>query len=335
MEIINIDTNILKGINFDIENSKIKHLIKLSNICGTKLTLSSLQVAEIRKHFKKDLIDNVVSKYKQIIQNKWFGKWAKNEYDINKFVDNSLQELMKFIEDKFEILNEYNIFNPLNIIDLYENNKPPFNGKKNDEFKDALTISTLLSKYKADKLIFITKDKQFKDCVNSLNLECFDDLDVIINKLAEKSTDQPNGIVRLLIKNKKIIEQKLMKKYHGNEIYGENFIDSDLYIENIKIEKFGEIICLDVIENRYFFNIWIDYILTIEGTASTENECIWDSEDEYYMVMESPQFIHKVENCDWLEVSVIYNNEDHEIEKINIEESNFLDFNSMKFDSIY
>ena len=155
-----IDTNIYEGMgyNFDNKNPIIKSFRNLVDENEIKNVMISVIDGEIKKHLENRKTDNIRAIKKHC---KWINELINKE-KINEKLNKEFNDYEKFKnETKTEII-KIDFVNAQKILEKYFEVEPPFENKKQNEFKDAFFVEAILEYTKENpsiREVIITKDE--------------------------------------------------------------------------------------------------------------------------------------------------------------------------------
>ena len=159
--IVFLDSNIYIGAKYRVDSGRFKSLRLLLEHGDVQILYTSINAGEIKQHIRKD-IEEGVQAYNKVLKDRSVLLTADPEYHLSKL---SPEEGIICLEEKIgEFLNLPGVscvpIDPINAEELmqdYFDQRPPFESKKPDEFKDAIIIHALreYSKTVDDEIVVI------------------------------------------------------------------------------------------------------------------------------------------------------------------------------------
>lgn len=277
-----IDTNIYEeiGYNFDSKNPILQSFRKLVDENEIKNVIVSVIDGEIKKHLESRKADNIRAIKKHC---KWINELINKEIideNLNKEF-NDYEEFKK--ETKTEMIKIDDI-NSQKILEKYFAVEPPFENKKQNEFKDAFFVEAVLEYIKKNlyiRNVVITKDegiikaiKKFGNTSVEVVRSIQELIDFIINYGSKRKEELKKYIKEYNLKP--LIEKEYSVGYYDIEeenieiddieIYGVfgieilNDLDSSVMIAcDIGVALEGKFSCLDY-DNSYYSSEEREYL---------------------------------------------------------------------------
>lgn len=230
-----LDTNIFESNNF-FHGTSIHGLLRYAKEGIIKFYMTDISYNEIISRIEINLFEakNDINQYANQIDKSRILKNVQKYQDITKLkynVNDLLAEIKKQLDVNIENSNIQFIkpdgVDINEIFYAYYHNLPPFNSKPNKkhEFPDAFIIKTIESwcKINKTKMIFVTKDNDFKDYKSS-RIIFMNDLNVLLDKIS-KYYDYKKGarliprIEKRIIKYENKISDLINEKLDGQIIY--------------------------------------------------------------------------------------------------------------------
>lgn len=279
-----IDTNIYEelGYNFDNKNPIIKAFKKLVDENEIKNVMISVIDGEIKKHLENRKADNI-----RVIKKhcKWINELI-NEERINENLNKEFNDYEEFKnETKTEIIKIDSI-NSQKILEKYFSVEPPFENKKQNEFKDAFFVEAILEYTKKSPYIrevVITKDEGVIRAIKKFGNTNFEILksinqltDFIINYGSKRKEELKKYIKEYNLKP--LIEKEYTVDYCDIE-------EENIEIDDIEIYGVFDIEILNDLDSTVV--VACDIGVALEGKFS----CL-DSDNSYYS-SEEGEYLYK------------------------------------------
>lgn len=279
-----IDTNIYEGIgyNFDNKNSILQAFKKLVNENEIKNIMISVIDGEIISHLEDRKQENIRAIKKHC---KWISDLI-NEELISKKLNKELQDYEEFKkETKTEIIKIDDI-NSQKILEKYFAVEPPFENKKQNEFKDAFFVEAVLEYIKKDlyiRNVVVTKDEGVIKSIKK-----FGNTRVKVVKSIQELTD---FIINYGSKRKEELK-KYIKEYNLKSLIEKEYSVAycDIEEENIEIDDIEIYGVFDIeILNDIYSSVMVacDIGVALEGKFS----CL-DYDNSYYS-SEEREYLYK------------------------------------------
>lgn len=340
-----LDTNIFEQYQFDTENERLKCLRKLADDGRVAIFIHKLIVVECHKHIQK-----FVRQYIKELKNIDFTKIRVSKklikgagFDVTIHPSDYENKLNEYIVSRFDrYLESVNYIQSDNvdidkIISLYANNSYPFEVEKQDEFKDAIVIESIKSRFLRENAIIVSMDNGFrKSFEGNRMINTYPSLDKILEIIASEEADYNLFKQNIILDElKRVIEGKICDSIYREDIivradyndgYGTEFEDYEI-VEIIPIGNVNTKI-YDIAGTKAKISYSLDVGIDLTGWCNDYERGIWDSEDRVYYWL--PQItIHDSYSvnvrCD-LEATYHANSEEHfEFELISIENNIVLD----------
>lgn len=296
-----IDTNIYISSNYCFDNYSFKKLIDKANNDELELHINYVVENETKQHITEDITKSIKALLKACKVRELAS--FKKDPDFEKYFN--IPKAKEWIErayHKFE-----NFLDLCNVKKLSDNNIDiesilndhfalikPFEEKKRNEFKDAITISTIIKEIKNldenEIYCIVSNDNGFKEAItnkinNNPDVRIFSSLEDLISKELylvdlEKLFEIDNNLITETIKN--IIEGKVIDIIDfPYEIFDLNMKDLKIEYEAITLDintKKGNPLVTVAITANCIFNILCSY--------RNEDMSYWDKEEESYLFEE-------------------------------------------------
>lgn len=289
-----IDTNIYDASNYNFGNGTFSKLIKLINSGDVFLLYNSVVEIEVKNHINSKIKD-AVNVLNQNLNERIFVPFRYESDYQSRVALFDKKVMIKLLEDRFnEFLSKckseritVNDINVEKIMSDYYEKKYPFENSKPDEFKDAISIQSLISyKEKLDdncRLCVISNDKGFRKSIKSEDIGVFNDLGSFIDMIT--TLDYKTKCLKAFIEeeyiNDDIIEQAglAIEKINFSK---EEFVD-ELEIEDTTINEY-EISYVDIVDmNNAKVVIDVDANIDIRCTYIDEEQSCYDKEERDYL----------------------------------------------------
>ena len=296
-----IDTNIYISSNYCFDSYYFKKLIDKANNDELELHINYVVEKETKHHITEDITDKIKNLSKAC-KAKELASFKKDSDYEKYFIIPEAKVWIERAYHKFE-----NFLNSCNVKKLSDNNIDiesilndhfalikPFEEKKRNEFKDAITISTIIKEIKDldenEIYCVVSNDNGFKEAIinkinNNPDVRIFSNLKDLISKELylvdlEKLFEIDNNLITETIKN--IINEKEI------DIVDFPYEIFELNLKELKSEY--EAIALDINTKT------VNPLVTVAITANCEfnifcsyrNEDLsyWDKEEESYLFEE-------------------------------------------------
>ena len=187
-----IDTAIYQDSNFSFSNNKFSKLKKLVEDGVVLLLFNEIVYQEVKQHIC-DYIKEAASEYNNTLSNKGFApfKYSTNwkshleVLDITLMSKEQIDNWDNYLKDCLATDITLNNININSIIEKYFKKQLPFENKKPNEFKDAITIESIKEYFaneQKEKLYVISSDKGFrKSFRDDKNIITFDSINKFLN----------------------------------------------------------------------------------------------------------------------------------------------------------
>lgn len=310
-----MDTNIYDGSNYSFSNPTFTGLKKLAQDGAVQLQINSVVEGEVQGHIK----DRVATAVKNM--NKTFNDKALTGFRYMP----GFKERMEKIDEKEWIQKAQKEFSDLlvacntehisiNGIDVekimqdYFKQKPPFETKKPDEFKDAIAIASIAAEIKnlpTDAVYcVISNDNGFVDAIKE---------NVIVPVANPEQPEEKGHTERLQIFNNMRSFLDYLSTLEKRSDYLKRFLQSGMADDDIKaaIEEFlgevdyqidgidpwleekGVVDTSDIEFEPYVLEVYDDNtaavaldikaVVTVEYKYTDEDESFYDKEDQHYL----------------------------------------------------
>lgn len=267
-----LDTNIYEESNFSFENGKFTKLKEMTETGKVVLLYNEVIYREVNQHIES-YIKEAVREYNVAVKNKGFAPF-RNIKEWNEHLE--LLDEQKLIEQQWKAWDAYlssccaikiptkNV-NVDVILDNYFKRLLPFENKKPNEFKDAITIESICDYFEiikkkefAEELFVVAADKGVrKSFRNEKSIISFDNLNKFIN---------------YIILHTEYLAVAINKEIEGGifDDFIQKHIVDQVYLANCNIEDFYDAFHIDDVE---YMNNEVGYIdITDEGTAEVTLE---------------------------------------------------------------
>lgn len=267
-----LDTNIYEESNFSFENGKFTKLKDMTKTGKVVLLYNEVIYREVKQHIES-YIKEAVGEYNAAVKNKGFAPF-RNVKEWGGHLD--LLNEQKLIGQQWKAWDDYlkscctikiptKSVNVDAILDNYFKRLLPFENKKPNEFKDAITIESIRDYFEiikenelAEKLFVVAVDKGVrKSFRNEKSIVPFDNLNKFINYIILHTE-------YLAVAINKEIESGAFDDFIQKHIVDQ------IYSANCNIEDFYDVFDIDDVE---YVNHEVGYIdVTDEGTAEVTLE---------------------------------------------------------------
>ena len=307
-----LDTNIYEESNFSFGNGKFTKLKEMVNAGNVVLLYNEVIYREVRQHIES-YIKEAVGEYNAAVKNKGFApfrnvqEWEEHLdlLDEQKLIKQQLQAWDGYLRSCGAIKIPTKNVDVDAILDNYFKRLLPFENKKPNEFKDAITIESICDYFEiikenefAEKLFVVAADKGVrKSFRNEKSIIAFDNL---------------NKFMNYIILHTEYLAVAINKKVESGvfDDFIQNYIVDQIYSANCDIENFYDVFDIDDVE---YINHEIGYIdITGEGTAEVtleisakicvkyterdEENSFYDEEEDRYLWEEFVEYkeVHEV-----------------------------------------
>ncbi len=291
-----IDTSIYEAANFSIHNkqfSKLKELIEEESV---ELLYNEIVYQEVYQHIGENL-GKAVSEYNRVIEvNRAFAPFRSDDKWRTKIapikVDDMVSDLRKYWDDY--IADTFAIKIPISGVDIdeivnkYFKKQLPFENKKPTEFKDAISIDSIMKYYETiedDKIYVVAADKGFRKSFKERDeFVTFFDLNGFLNFAVSHVDHLAVEIERTF--NSGILDSYISEML-DDQLYYKSSVDvEDVYddIELLSIAtqsiEYGYIHEFD--ENQALVIANASVNIEVEYTVRDEDNSYYDREDDRY-----------------------------------------------------
>ncbi|OWY31680.1 PIN domain-containing protein [Herbaspirillum aquaticum] len=237
IDTITIDTTVFDDAGMRLDRGPFS-LLKQFGRHPTTLVISEVVLKEIKKHLRERL-GKVKARLARDMNDalELIGGSREDFYEIKKKIKElpdavtlcEMQTDLFVSEAKAEIIEANPHVKMSDLIDLYFNQRPPFQkgNPKKSEFPDAISLSSLEAwAVKNDKkIVVVSRDGDWKSfCEQSLHLHIIKDLstalalfqtpDEVVQEVMRRLTEE-------LTKNNSLLKMMILKTLSGNDWYGD------------------------------------------------------------------------------------------------------------------
>lgn len=279
-----IDTNIYEeiGYNFDNKNPILQAFKKLVDENEIKNVIVSVIDGEIKKHLGDRKVDNIRAIKKHC---KWINKVINKEI-IDENLNKEFKDYEEFKKETKTEMIKIDDINSQKILEKYFAVEPPFENKKQFEFKDAFFVEAVLEYIKKNlyiRNVIVTKDEGIIKAIKK-----FGDTGVEVVKSIQELTD---FIINYGSKRKEELKEYI-KKYNLKPLIEKEYsVDyCDIEEENIEIDDIETYSVFDIeILNDLDSSVMVacDIGIALEGKFS----CL-DYDNSYYS-SEEGEYLYK------------------------------------------
>lgn len=279
-----IDTNIYEeiGYNFDNKNPILQAFKKLVDENEIKNVIVSVIDGEIKKHLGDRKVDNIRAIKKHC---KWINKVINKEI-IDENLNKEFKDYEEFKKETKTEMIKIDDINSQKILEKYFAVEPPFENKKQFEFKDAFFVEAVLEYIKKNlyiRNVIVTKDEGIIKAIKK-----FGDTGVEVVKSIQELTD---FIINYGSKRKEELKEYI-KKYNLKPLIEKEYsVDyCDIEEENIEIDDIETYGVFDIeILNDLDSSVMVacDIGIALEGKFS----CL-DYDNSYYS-SEEGEYLYK------------------------------------------
>ncbi len=292
-----IDTQAFMKQGFKFENnilSRIKELgsqslikIYISEVVKQEVSSKIIEKLSKAKKAKDDLIKELSILESDIPKSI---KEMLNNYESIEINDIAKKRWDQYIEDsKITILDPNTICNQ-ELLSLYFSGEFPFSeGKKKDEFPDAISLLSLKVWAKNNKKIvyIISDDNDLKGfCLDSeyfISIRHLSEFLDLYNRAEERLTNIVHGYID---KEIKWITDNIENSFKDCSFTYENNWDSNVNSITIKDTEIDEIDIIKVEDSRAIITLRAEISYTANITGPDYDNSVWDSEDKEYIFIE-------------------------------------------------
>lgn len=298
--IVYLDSNVYISAKYIFENNSLGTLKNLVDNSKVTVLYTSATIGEVKQYIKDD-IGAAITKYNRILRKDLpalcsDSSCALRELNADKSINDVIAELDSFLEKDFVEKVSLNPIDVETLMDDYFNQRPPFESKKPNEFKDAIMINAIKN-YRpmtGVKVCVVSNDegfrKAFEDNENFITFKFLGDF--------LKYYTSSEEILALIAE---AISDEVAEGMHDDIIkeYISDFdIDRGYYAEwNIDSGDIDEIECellyVEKLESSYIANFSVDVDISIDITYRDEDRSYYDKEEESYLI---EHYIHAIEH---------------------------------------
>jgi len=306
IECIILDTNVFYAANFNYASKFFTSFLKNTKEKDIQIYITDIINFEIRQGIH-NTIDNMDDKTIKALANSGL---LNIETNINK----AKNSLIKILTDNFDnLIKDHDIEiiecdgNIKSLLDLYFNQKPPFSNKKQNEFKDSISLLTIKNKIDKKELknaIFVSNDNlccefcktngiPYKNLIGDASnaiLQQDKKFRTIYNKIKRSIEDH---LKNTLERDKELKFEVSGFLYSG--IFDIEIYDTDIEILEAKITKISIIDMDNITDNNnslieYAISISIDLDLKIQVDTPIYEDgstaAAYDKEDDKFYWIE-------------------------------------------------
>lgn len=296
--IVYLDTNVYIGAKYKFDSGKMVTLKNLVNSGKVTVLYTNATSGEVIKHIEDDIASNV-AQYNHAIRKNML---ALNEDNVCKIEELKVESVVTSVIDKF--MNFLNLdgvkvipLNPLDADKLFEDyfaKNPPFEEKKQNEFKDAIMINAVKNYQKSirEQICVVSDDRGFREAFSGnndfLTFRYLGDFFKYCNEKFEEA---------------KITEcvETALEYGEFNDILKEHLDYYDIWIDyyeqwecnNKEITDIcSELLYIEKTKEKIYAVIFSELELLIDITYRDEEMSYYDKEDEKYLF---ENYIHAIE----------------------------------------
>lgn len=290
-----LDTSVYECANFSFFNMQFTKLKELIEEESVELLYNEIVYQEVFQHIGDNLIE-AISQYNQVIEeNRAFAPFRKDEkwaikvsqINVEEMVDDLRGYWADYIRDTNAIKLPISVVDVDGIIDKYFKKRYPFESKKPTEFKDAISIDSIMKYFDSipDEIVcVIAADKGFRRSFRGK------DEYVVFSDL--------NGFLNYAISQTEHLSVEIENAFESGELDKaiSKRVENALYMGSVDVEDvYDEIDLLSVevqsIEYGYIHDIDEESVLvianaevevTVEYTVRDEDNSYYDREDGRY-----------------------------------------------------
>ncbi len=300
-----LDTNIYEESNFSFQNGKFTKLKELTESETVILLYNEVVYREVRQHIE-EYVKAAVGEYNAAIKNRGFApfrntaNWEKQLalLDEKELTNVQWQAWDDYLDDCHAIKIPTNNVDVDIILDKYFKRQLPFEDKKQDEFKDAITIESIRKYYEiikdnefTESIYVAAADKGFrKSFRDDKEIVTFDSLNKFLNYVIIHTIYLAEAVNRQIESD---VIDKFIKDNIADEVYSANCNVEDCYDEFdiIRVEDIGyKVGYINIVEESLAeVTLEITAEICIEYTERDEENSYYDKEDGRYLFEE---FVH-------------------------------------------
>jgi len=292
-----IDTQAFMQQGFKFEGSVLNRVRELG-----RSNLIEVYVSEVVKREVSSKISEKTNKAKKLSSDLFKelsileSETPKEIIDFVGLVErNDLQEIAlsrwnKFLEDSKAVILDPNEICNIELLSLYFDGKYPFSdGKKKDEFPDAISTLSLKAKMsQSDDLVYvISNDGDLKGfCEKEANFISLNQLSEFLD-LYNRAEERLTNIVHEYIDNEiDWISQNIKETFLNSGFTYSNNHEAE--VDNVVVTNLAthEIDVIEIEEGRVVIGIRCEITCTADISGPDYGTAMWDSEDKEYIFLE-------------------------------------------------
>lgn len=289
-----IDTNIYDASNYSFGSPQYSKLTALSSTGLMSVLINSVVDGEVRSHISVRVRDAVKSlnealNDRVIVPFRYEDAYQEKVSLFNK--DDMIALLMQRFDDFLHNSRakklSANITDTEKILSDYFMQNPPFENKKPDEFKDAISIQSITEYVQSNEhstISVVTKDKGFKAALENADVKIYDDINSFLDMITTEIDKQSGHLREFICKGNlddEIIDQ-IRSVIDGIDFSLEEIPDEFSVVDVSEISF--ELQYIDSL-NAQTADIVIEASATVKVWSNTvdEDQSCFDKEDWQYL----------------------------------------------------
>lgn len=300
-----LDTNIYEESNFSFQNGKFTKLKELTESESVILLYNEVVYREVRQHIA-EYVKAAAGEYNAAIKNRGFAPFRNNKnwekqltlLDEKKLINEQWQAWDDYLEDCHAIKIPTNNVDVDIILDKYFKRQLPFEDKKQNEFKDAVTIESIRKYFEilrdnefAESIYVAAADKGFRRSFrDDKEIVAFDSLNKFLNYVIIHTIYLAEAVNRQMEND---VIDEFIKDNIVDEVYAANCDIDDCYdkFDIISVEYIGyKVGYINIVEDSFAeATLEITTKICVEYTERDEENSYYDKEDGRYLFEEFVQ----------------------------------------------
>lgn len=194
-----LDNNIFYQEHHSFFSGGLKELKDNINEKIVQLIITPVSIAELRKHYDKEIIQKILNKYRGLLKDleKYSvpHSFTLAEFDIISRINKPIEE---FLGEESNINLNCDNLNIYQILDDYQKSNYPFETKKENEFRDAINVQLLLRYQEKCKgtIYVVTNDKGVQSALKKYaNIIVYKSLDDFLKYVRSYTDKKDIGIL--------------------------------------------------------------------------------------------------------------------------------------------
>jgi hypothetical protein len=319
-----LDTNIFISSSYNFEKGRLATVKRYSQEGFIQLISSTVVCREVQAHVKKDLQEGYDAVNRSILTNKTFSA-LKDDPDFppisNYFIpENMINKLNdkfeKYLQDTNCVVIDTSTVKIENVLSDLFAMEPPFEKKKQDEFKDSIILYSLKNYQKVinDPIWIVSEDNGFRKALDSFpGFVLLSSVESMLDKANElfKADQYISAKEYICAENdSKYILQKLEEILYDADVFPDFDLFEEAEVAGVHSVKYKLKTIDEIDHNTATVSMIAECDLTVNYTFSDEENSVYDTVDHEYAYQHTGEINeeHKVRFCFSLSLNFYENN---------------------------